>query len=749
LETPNAPERESNLSWPDRPSRSGFVPWLMRHGITILLAVAVAVWVYSYFGPEGILSIAMVAIGLGLVIFIHELGHFAVAKWCDVHVETFSIGFGPAIPGCSFQRGETLYKIAWFPFGGYVKMLGEGAEDDENDDDPRSYKNKPVWQRMAIISAGVVMNVILGGALFIFVYMAHGNDQLTGKIGQVDSGSPAWQSGVLSGSRIVQINDVQNPYWKEDVMPEIMHTRAGRTVLLKFEPPGQPGKVISAEIAPRREKEDLKPTLGIMSGFSLRLVKKPTSIWLPGPYVITSAAAQAKPALEFGDVIVGASDPANPSRVTPLADSAELDRRSKLLEGKPILLQVWRREKHDVDTLIDITVPPAYTYTLGARMRMGHVVAIRKGSPAEQAGMEVRDPSAGLEGDIIKEVEVTDADGKRLRFVSSMQEAGTAAGAKIKDLDPARLRFDLEEWGRTTSGDKTVRLTVLRPVKHAAREKVSVNLTWDSRWEFEEDLPFNLSSPWSIPGLGLAYRIETVVDGVTAGAPSSGDRLKEGDVVKAMRFQIPGRKPEERETSKWIDLEYDQWAHFFYRIQEEDYKEIGLRVEREGSTKELTLTAQPDPTWPRADRGFRFQWDTELVKADNLGQAIVMGARYTISNIRQIYQNLLAIVTGRVSFKGVAGPLRIPDILYNSAKVDVYSFLLILGMISINLAVINFLPIPILDGGHMVFLLYELVRGKAASEQVRLALTYFGLAVILSLMVFVTYLDFSWIFSRS
>jgi regulator of sigma E protease len=728
---------------------SGLLRWLMRHGITILIAVAAAVWAFWHFGAEGILSIVMVAIGLGLVIFIHELGHFAVAKWCDVHVETFSIGFGPAIPGCSFQRGETLYKIAWFPFGGYVKMLGEGAEEEENDEDPRSYKNKPVWQRMAIISAGVVMNVLLGAALFIFVYMAHGADELTGTIGQVDSGSPAWQNGVLSGSRIVQINDVQNPYWKEDVMPEIMHTRAGQAVLLKYEPPGQPGKVISAEIIPRREKDDLKPTLGILSGYSLRLIKKPpSSIWLPGPYIVTSAAAQAKPALEFGDVIVGASDPTDPSRVTPVHDSAELNRRSKLLEGKPIVLQVWRHEKQDADALIDITVPPAFTYTLGARMRMGHVVAVRKGSPAEQAGIEVRDPSAGLEGDIIKEVEVTDADGKKLRFVSSVPEAGAAAGARIKELDPARLRFDLEEWARRTRGDKTVRLTVLRPVKHAAREKVSVNLTWDDRWEFEEDLPINLSSPSSIPGLGLAYRIETVVDGVSATAPSSGDRLKEGDVIKAIRFQTPGRNADERDQGKWIDLEYDQWAHFFYAIQEEDFKEIGLRVEREGSIKELTLTAQPDPTWPRADRGLRFQWDSVLVKADNLGQAVVMGARYTASNIRQIYQNLIAIITRRVSVKGIAGPLRIPDILYNSAKVDFYSFLLILGMISVNLAVINFLPIPILDGGHMVFLLYELVRGKAASEQVRLALTYFGLALILSLMVFVTYLDFSWIFSR-
>ena len=111
-------------------------------------------------------SILLAAFGLGFVIFIHELGHFALAKWCGVKVITFSLGFGPALPGCSFQWGDTTYKIAVLPLGGYVNMLGEGMEGDENDIDPRSYKNKKVWQRMLIISAGVVMNVIL--ALFCY-----------------------------------------------------------------------------------------------------------------------------------------------------------------------------------------------------------------------------------------------------------------------------------------------------------------------------------------------------------------------------------------------------------------------------------------------------------------------------------------------------------------------------------------------------------------------------------------------------
>src|SRR6478672_5312238 len=127
---------------PERPD--GVTPnstsWV-RYWSPLIAFVALVVIVAQTFKLD-FLYMAIVAVGLGLVIFIHELGHFLAAKWCDVHVETFSIGFGPALPGCSYKWGETTYKLALFPLGGYVKMIGEGGENDEEDTDPRSYKNK-------------------------------------------------------------------------------------------------------------------------------------------------------------------------------------------------------------------------------------------------------------------------------------------------------------------------------------------------------------------------------------------------------------------------------------------------------------------------------------------------------------------------------------------------------------------------------------------------------------------------------
>ncbi len=91
--------------------------WLRQNSPFLVVLIACIALMYYNAGLDGVVRAAEVVLGLGLVIFIHELGHFLVAKWCNVHVQTFSLGFGPALPGCSFVYGETLYKIAILPLG--------------------------------------------------------------------------------------------------------------------------------------------------------------------------------------------------------------------------------------------------------------------------------------------------------------------------------------------------------------------------------------------------------------------------------------------------------------------------------------------------------------------------------------------------------------------------------------------------------------------------------------------------------
>jgi regulator of sigma E protease len=108
----------------------------------------------------------------------------------------------------------------------------------------------------------------------------------------------------------------------------------------------------------------------------------------------------------------------------------------------------------------------------------------------------------------------------------------------------------------------------------------------------------------------------------------------------------------------------------------------------------------------------------------------------------QVFQTMRGMVTGRVSTDNLGGPALIASLAYRFAGYDIWEFIFFLGLISVNLAVVNFLPIPVLDGGHMVFLCYEKLRGRQASETVRVVATYAGLALILSLFLFVTWNDF-------
>src|SRR5262249_10170551 len=152
---------------------------------------------------------------------------------------------------------------------------------------------------------------------------------------------------------------------------------------------------------------------------------------------------------------------------------------------------------------------------------------------------------------------------------------------------------------------------------------------------------------------------------------------------------------------------------------------------------EVLLIAEKDQEWPMVNRGFRLMNQTQLHQAKDLGEAISLGFGKALYYVKQIYRQLSALLTGKLSWKNMSGPIGIAGTAYPAADTDFYVLILFLGIISVNLAVVNFLPIPILDGGHMVFLIYEWVRGKPASQAIFAIANYTGLFVIASLMLFV------------
>lgn len=221
-------------------------------------------------------TIVSAVVVIGLLILVHELGHFLVAKKTGVMVERFSIGFGPVL--FSVKRGETEYCLSAVPFGGYVKMLGEGDSSEVLPSEyHRSFAHKPLWVRMAVVAAGPIANVVLAVVFFWLVYTIAGVPYLMPEIGEVSPGSPAEQAGIRKGDIIVKVdgqsvrswNEVSERIqkWTDDKGPiELIIQRNEELVALRITPKVQETKNLFGETIQR-------PLIGVVASGRVSIEK--------------------------------------------------------------------------------------------------------------------------------------------------------------------------------------------------------------------------------------------------------------------------------------------------------------------------------------------------------------------------------------------------------------------------------------------------------------------------------------------
>lgn len=689
--------------------------------------------VTSFF--SSVLIWGRVALGIGLVIFVHELGHFLAAKTFGVKCEKFYVGFDvplkigpikfPRTLG-KFQYGETEYGIGILPLGGYVKMLGQDDDprkqeeeakriqvgDGEDQDlapklDPRSYPAKPVWQRMIIISAGVVMNVITG-VIFAAIAFGYGVSYNPAIIGAVTPGGPAWHAGIEPGGEVVSVGRLTQ---------DAMHFREMRLAILT-EGLDNVEKPIDISIkyddgvrdyklrtAPHPEDADVR-----MIGIS-----PPNSTTLGTDHYVSPGTVAAS--------ILGPED----AGATVISfDGTKID-ESSIVPGTPLFDYLYKHPDKTIRLGIrrtdgsehEIELAPQPAKSVGLRYKIGPVLSLVEGGPADKAGVQVNDVITALNGDA-----TIDAFGLPLTL--------------------ANVESDVTLTLRRGDGDQAETIEVTIPPTSSLQTLAPTS---------------GISGQVGISALGLSYQplgevaslSNTVSSEGKKADPANASQLQPGDELKEIKLawekdDIPEDLRDER-YSFLLETLMEGWefkpatslSSFHNAIQFlPEGTELHVKAQRptDGSTVSATIVVGKDDRF-LFRRGIGFKPSESIQTAGSFPEAITLGFKEGQRRFFEVVRFLGMLPRGKVKLRHVGGPLEIVNIAKRETEQGISRQLMFLTMLSMNLAILNFLPIPALDGGHMVFLMYELVRGKRADEQIEFKLTLAGVIALLTLMVVV------------
>jgi len=580
------------------------------------------------------LAVLKVAVGLGMVIFVHELGHFSVAKLCGVKCEKFYLGFD--IGGwklCKFSYGETEYGIGILPLGGYVKMLGQednparlqeeierakqkpaqgeqgqqappadqakenqGEKEKQTEDepgdlaaaeaalyDPRSYLAQSVPKRMAIISAGVIMNLLFAFLMAVIAYKM-GVKQMACGVGQIIPGGAAWQVNLKVGDRITNIGG-EDVHRFRDLREAISlgdNIEQGIPIVVR-----RPGVEQPLRFSVKPDSSGLVPVIGVVNPRTSTLLTEDLAV-RPG-----SAAARAKPPFELGDKIVRIDK-------TPIGSYRDLHACLALHGDKTLAVTVQRAAQGDAGRRasagpakeLTIEVPPNPMYRLGLVMELGEISAVQADSPAATAGI--------IAGDRIVKID------------------GQPPG------DPMTLPDRL----RRRAGD-TVTLTIERESDTEPSIDIPVALRRADWYE----CPMIEGDPMTAPALGIAYRVLNRVHSAVAGSPAAAAGLRSGDrIVQAIVYPpdkdtLPADLPlRQKKITIDFDEEHRNWPSFIFALQETlPGTQVELKWLRRQEREKATLAPVADDEWFNPDRGFLFEPVYFYQTADSWAQAVRFG----------------------------------------------------------------------------------------------------------------------------
>ncbi len=662
-------------------------------------------------------NVAVVLIGFGAVVLVHEFGHFIVAKISGIKVEAFSLFMPPTVlglrrtarglqlrilpiffgkssesadedeGGLSFRLGrggtesDTEYRIGLIPFGGYVKLLGQ---DDvgpvKQIGDPRSFANKSVGIRAAVIAAGVVFNVISAAIVLMIVFLV-GINFPPAVVGGLVPDSPAARAGLQPGDEFIEIDgETRNLDFSSISLAAALSDANEAVPMTVRHPDGteEEFRIVAKNLPGGQVRE-----FGIEQPLSLTLARladpntlKERTGLLPGDTLTAVAGRPVEHAWTFDRLVRETLEPS----VTVTAERTQANGAIEQVQTELDL--AWVAGEGDVKSEADL----ANVYSIVPRLRVLH-------DQVPPSGAKDDEPQGLLAGDIILAVD----DVENPTYLELRQNT---VEFENKPLSIKVLRAD-------PNGTEQIATITVTPRRDPASDRVVIGF---------------------FPVLDAEHPVAANTIGSEGGAA-------ELDLPRGARITSVGG----RAVSSFYDVirEIRRWEGQSVTLEYVvgDQREGAVTLQTAGLERPIQVESTLLEVLP-------FKGLERLYRAAGPIDAIKMGYRKTVMFISMTYITLAQLIGGLLSPKLLMGPVGIVVSSYRiveSQPLVYYAYFL--GLISASIAVLNFLPIPPFDGGLIVLMLIEKIKGSALSEKAQGIVAYAGWVLVLTLLVYVTYND--------